>query len=344
MTVQAKGHPPRFGLGVPTATEGMMYPVPYADAHEAVHLACEAERLGFDSVWGNDHVSTQQYVRAEYDDPPRFFDPLTYLAFVAARTTRIRLATAVLVMGFRNPVTVAKEAATIDHLSGGRFVLGLGIGAYREEYESMWPDRPIDRGRQASEYIEALQLLFSQRRASFDGEYIRFADVESYPKPLQDPLPILSGGNSPGARRRAAILADGWLPACLTPAEYRDGLAEIRRLAEAADRTLDGFEPSLQLVVAIGDTHEAAAAQFRDSQVHTHLASLGTSTMRGRLQDLAVRNLVGESDEVAARVQAYVDAGVGTFAGLLFAADTVAETLEQMERFAAGVITRFSDG
>ncbi len=321
-----------------------MYPVPHADVHEAVHLACEAERLGFDSVWGNDHVSTQQYVRTEYADPPRFFDPLTYLAFVAARTTRIRLATGVLVMGFRSPVTVAKAVATVDHLSGGRFVLGLGIGAYREEYEAMWPDRPIDRGEHAAEYFEALRSLFTQRRASFHGDHIRFADVESYPKPLQDPLPILSGGNSKGARRRAATLADGWIPACLTPQEYRNGLDEILETAQAEGRTLHDFEPALQLVVAIGDTNEAAAARFRSSQVHTHLTSLGASTMRGRLEDLSVRNLVGNPDRVAARVEAYVDAGVGTFAGLLFAADTVDETLDQMERFAGDVMARFSDG
>ncbi|MEO6126160.1 MAG: LLM class flavin-dependent oxidoreductase, partial [Ilumatobacteraceae bacterium] len=76
----------KFGLGVPTGTEGMMYPVPYADPSEAVHLAVRAEQLGFESVWGNDHVSTQQYVRKEFPDPPRFYDPLTYLSFVAART------------------------------------------------------------------------------------------------------------------------------------------------------------------------------------------------------------------------------------------------------------------
>jgi probable F420-dependent oxidoreductase len=334
----------RFGLGVPTATEGMMYPVPYADVHEAVHLACEAERLGFDSVWGNDHVSTQQYVRSEYAEPPRFFDPLTYLAFVAARTARIRLATGVLVMGFRNPVTVAKAVATVDHLSDGRFVLGLGIGAYREEYEAMWPDRRVDRGMHAAEYIEALRLLFTERRASFDGDHVRFADVESYPKPLQDPLPILSGGNSEGARRRAATLADGWIPACLTPEEYRDGLTGIHEIAQAEGRVLRDFEPALQLVVALGDTNEAATNRFRSSQVHTHLTSLGASTMRGRLEDLIVRNLVGDPDQVATRIEAYVEAGVATFAGLLFAADTVVETLDQMEWFSGEVMSRFSDG
>src|SRR5262249_28655289 len=113
----------RFGLAVPTGTEGMMYPVPYAGPDDAVRLAVEAEALGFDSVWGNDHVSTQAYVRAEFESPPRFYDPYIYLSFVAARTTTIRLATAVTVMTFRHPVVVAKMASTLDQLSHGRFAL-----------------------------------------------------------------------------------------------------------------------------------------------------------------------------------------------------------------------------
>ncbi|MCH8991158.1 MAG: LLM class flavin-dependent oxidoreductase, partial [Acidobacteria bacterium] len=108
-----------------------MYPVPFADVDDAVELAVTAERLGFDSVWGNDHVSTQHYVRSEFDEPPRFYDPLTYLAYVAALTTTLRLATCVLVLPFRHPVVAAKQAATLDQLSGGRLVLGVGIGAYR---------------------------------------------------------------------------------------------------------------------------------------------------------------------------------------------------------------------
>jgi probable F420-dependent oxidoreductase len=329
----------RFGLGVPTATEGMMYPVPYADAAEAVHLAVEAERLGFESVWGNDHASTQRYVRAEFSDPPRFWDPFAYLSFVAARTERIRLATAVAVMPFRHPALLAKQAATVDHLSGGRMVLGVGIGAYREEYEALYPGAGIHRGDHAEEYLESLALLFRERRASYRGRYVAFEDVESSPKPLQDPFPILSGGNSPGARRRAARVR-GWLPACLTPAEYAAGLEEIAGLAGG---TLPaGFEPALQVVVALGGTREEAAERFESSQVHAHLTSLGRSTMRGKLdEDLARRNLIGTADEVCERVEAYAAAGVATFAGLLFAADTVAETVDQMAAFAEGVAARF---
>lgn len=322
-----------------------MYPVPYADASQAVHLAVEAERLGFESVWGNDHVSTQAYVREEFPDPPRFFDPFGYLAYVAGVTRRIRLATCVLVMGFRHPVVVAKQAATLDHLSGGRLVLGVGIGAYREEFEAMRPTERAHRGDHAEEFLQSLQLLFGRRRASFRGRYVRFEDVESHPKPLQDPLPILSGGNSPGARRRAARYGHGWLPACLTPGEYAAGLAEIRSTAEAAARDLSGFEPALQLAVSIGDTHEQAVERFRSSQVYAHLRSLSRSTMRGKLDDdPATRNLVGTADAVGERIEEYRAAGVATFAGLLFAANTVAETLEAMERFSTEVMGGDADG
>jgi alkanesulfonate monooxygenase SsuD/methylene tetrahydromethanopterin reductase-like flavin-dependent oxidoreductase (luciferase family) len=198
----------------------------------------------------------------------------------------------------------------------------------------------MHRGRYVDEFLDALGLLFVERQASFSGEFIQFDDVESYPKPLQDPMPILSGGNSPGSRRRAATMAHGWLPACLTPAEYRDGIAEIRSLAAAAGVDEQRpFEATMQLVVSVHDRHEGAVDRFRSSQVHNHLASLGASTMKGRLADsLEARNLVGTPDEVGEQVRAYMDAGVETFAGLLFATDTVAETLEAMQRFSEDVI------
>lgn len=334
----------RFGLGVPTATEGMMYPVPFADPADAVRLGVAAEELGFDSIWGNDHVSTQAYVREEFPDPPRFYDPLGYLAFLAARTTRVRLATCVLVLPFRHPVLIAKQAATLDQLSGGRMVLGVGIGAYREEFSAMWPDRDLHRGEYARETLESLHALFTQRRASYTGDYIRFADVESYPKPLQEPLPILSGGNSAGSRVRAATLASGWLPACLTTKEIADGVTEIRATAEQAGRELPGdFEVAPQLAIAMATTHEEALERFQASQVYAHLRSLSASTLKGRDDDLIARNLVGTPDEVGERVAAYADAGADTLSGLLFATATVDETIEAMQAFAEHVIARFAD-
>jgi probable F420-dependent oxidoreductase len=335
----------RFGLGVPTATEGMMYPVPFASPAEAVRLGEAAEELGFESVWGNDHLTTQAYVRDEFPDPPRFYDPLGYLAYLAARTSRIRLATCVLVLPFRHPVLVAKQAATLDHLSGGRAVLGVGIGAYREEFEATWPGRPLNRGAYAAECLEALDALFTQRRASYAGEWLSFADVESYPKPLQARLPILSGGNAPGSRTRAALLADGWLPACLSPAEVAAGRRDIAATAERAGRRLpDGFEVAVQVAVAMAPTRERALARFRSSQVYAHLRSLSRSTLKDQdLGEMESRNLIGTPDDVRAQVAAYAEAGVDTLAGLLFATDTVEETLDAMGTFAGEVIGPLGD-
>lgn len=333
----------RFGLGVPTGTEGMMYPVPYADIDQAVELALAAERLGFESIWANDHVSTQQYVRDAFEDPPRFYDPFAYLSYVAAMTERIRLATAIMVLPFRNPVVAAKQAATLDQLSHGRAVLGVGIGAYREELLAMEPESSLHRGEHAEEAITALRQLFTERRVSVSGRWVSFDDVESYPKPYQDRrLPILSGGNSPGSRSRAARLADGWLPACLSPDEVRSGLGVIRGEAAEHGRELPGdFEVALQVAVSIAPTREEAWARFESSQVFHHLVSLSKTTLKDQgIDDLASRNLIGTPAQVADKVAAYADAGVTTLAGLLFACDTVEATLGAMEGFSDEVITR----
>ncbi|MEE8599949.1 LLM class flavin-dependent oxidoreductase [Euzebya tangerina] len=334
----------RFGPAVPTATEGMMYPVPYATPAEAVEIAVRAEALGFESIWANDHLSTQAYVRAEFDDPPRFLDPLGYLAFVGARTTHLRLATCILVLPFRHPVVAAKQLATIDQLSGGRLVVGVGIGAYREEFESLRPDVKLHRGDYAEEAIQSLQQLFTERRAGFEGEYITFDDVESFPKPLQTPLPILSGGNGAGSKDRAARLGHGWLPACLSPREVADGVATIHETAATVGRRLpEDFEVAVQLGVSMADTQEEAEARFRASQVYAHLESLSGTTLKGQ-QDgsLFGRNLIGTPGQILEQIEAYRESGVDTFAGLLFACDTVEETLDAMQRFSDHVVAEYA--
>jgi len=329
----------RFGVAMPTATEGMMYPIPYADIEQAVELAVAADRMGYDSVWGNDHVSTQAYVRSEFEDPPRFYDPITYLTFVAAKAPRIKIGTAVMVLPFRHPVVAAKQIATLDQLSNGRLILGVGIGAYREEFAAMWRGRNLHRGDYTRECIEALQSLFDERRSSYEGTYISFEDVESYPKPVQDPLPILSGGNAPGTRQRAGALCQGWMPACLTVDEISSGMSDIERVADEHDRELPpDFDVALQVAVSIGATHEAAIKSFEASQIYAHTRSLSKSTLKGKQADYQDRNLIGTADGVAEQIAAYRDAGVTTMAALLFTCDTVPETIEAMEEFANDVI------
>lgn len=333
----------RFSIGLPTCTEGLMYPVPFADFADVVELAREAEALGYFALMGNDHFTTPAYVRRSFDRPPRFYEPLVTYAFVAARTERIKLMTGVLVLPMREPVLLAKQVATLDLASGGRVILGVGVGAYREELEAVYPDRrQIRRGELVDEMVPALRLLFKERVASFTGRYVRFEDVELYPKPVQDPLPIYAAGNAPAAARRAGRYCEGWIPAVLSPAEIRNGLEIVRAEARQAGRDLGAFDVAPQLVVAIGRTAEQAREKLRASQLFRHLVSLRRSTLRGQdLARLEERCLVGTPEQVCRQVEAYRSAGVTHLSGLLFAADTLADFREQMRLFGREVIPAF---
>lgn len=335
----------KFGVGLPTCTEGMMYPVPFARPEDLLRVTLEAERLGYYAVMGNDHLTTQQYVRRTYPDPPNFYEPLITYAYCAARTERIRFMTGVIVMPVREPVLLAKQVATLDQLSGGRVILGLGIGAYREEFEATHPGlRQAVRGQMVQEGIQALRLLFTERRASFAGRSFAFEDVEMYPKPVQDRLPIFSSGNAEGSIRRAAELCEGWLPAGVGPDQIASGRDKLYAYARAAGRDPDRISIAPQLVVSIGHTAEEARDAFLRSQLYEHLVSLQQSTLKGiDTSAYEAVNLIGTPDELCRRVERYAQAGVDHLAGLLFVGNTIAEMLTQIRLFAEAVVTAFPE-
>jgi probable F420-dependent oxidoreductase len=325
--------------GLPTGMEGLTYPIPMSDPEALIRIAQFAEKLGYHSVWGNDHMTTQRYVRAEFPQPPRFWEPLMTYAFVAAHTTTLRFGTGILVLPMRRDIVVtAKQIATLDHFSGGRLEIGVGVGAYREEFEALWPDADVHRGDMVEEGVKALRLLFTERTASFDGKYYRFRDVEFFPKPKQARLPIYFGGNSANHLRRVAESADGWIPAGMEAERLRGHVAELRQMATAAGRDPATIAVAPQYVVHIGRSQEAAVARFRQSQMYKHLMSLSQSTLKqqaGRpMEDI---NLVGGIDAVVAKAQAFKEAGVTHFLGLYFAANGLQELLDQMQMFAEEV-------
>jgi len=227
----------KFGVALPTCTEGMLYPIPFAAPADVVRVAVEAERLGYHAVMGNDHLTTQAYVRKRWPDPPNFFEPLITYAYCASSTKTIRFMTGVIVLPMRHPVVLAKQVATLDQFTGGRVVLGVGVGAYREEYEATQPRlKEVARAELVEEGIVAMRLLFTERRATYNGRHYQFEDVEMYPKPVQSPLPIFSAGNAEGSIRRAAELCEGWLPAAMGPERIRQGRDRLQMYAEAAGR------------------------------------------------------------------------------------------------------------
>jgi len=335
----------KFGIELPTATSGMMHPVPFQTVTDLVDLAVEAEQLGYYDAGGNDHLSTMQFVRRAWPDPPDYYEPLITLSHIAARTSVLRLTTGIMVLPTREPILLAKQVATLDQLSGGRVLLGVAVGGYRDEFETVRPDmKSANRARLTEETIAAMRALFTQRRADFHGEYVNFDDVESFPKPVQDPLPIYAGGNADGCLRRAAELCDGWMPAKIGPEAIRAGRETLAQYARGAGRDPKAIITALQSVVCLGDTAEQAREMFLNSSFDLFRTSLATTMTKGVDIDAYLEaNLVGDPDQVCDRVAAYEDADLDHLCALLFVGNTVDELRHQIRLFAKHILPAFPD-
>jgi probable F420-dependent oxidoreductase len=205
---------------------------PYADPQLFTHLVQTAEQCGFESLWTVEHVVIPQDYKSPYPYSPSgripggedvaIPDPLMHLGFAAAITKKIKLATGVMILPQRHPLYVAKEIASLDVLSGGRMILGIGSGWLAEEFESLGLDFHT-RGKRTDEAIQSLRALWRDNPSSFHGAHFNFGPVKSFPKPVQKGgVPILIGGHSPAAARRAARLGDGFFPALGDPAKLKE--------------------------------------------------------------------------------------------------------------------------
>ena len=201
-----------------------------AEPSAAAEVARLAERLGYDSLWAGEHVVVPSPrvdpSPMEPDEP--ILDPLVALAHLAAHTERVKLGTGLIVLPQRNPLVLAKQAATLDVLSDGRLILGIGVGYLEPEMTAIGV--PMERrGRRADEYLAAMRSLFEDDTPEYHGEYVNFEGVDAHPRPVQRPLPIVVGGHTRQAFTRTARHADGWygfLVGLRAMAEYRDGLRE----------------------------------------------------------------------------------------------------------------------
>jgi len=326
--------------------EGMMYPVPFASPDQIVELAKYAEKLGFHSVWGNDHMTTQHYVRNEFETPPNFWEVMITLSYIAAETTTLKLATGVLIPAMRRDiVVVAKQLATLDQFSKGRLLVGMGVGAYREEFEALQPNYKVHRGDLVEESIQALQTLFTERNASWKGKYFRFQDVEMYPKPRQTPLPIYVGGNNVNALRRTALYAQGWMGAGMPTDQLANSVKLLRKIAHENGRNPNAIDIAPQFVASIGSSREAAIKLFRESQMYNHLVSLRATTLKDQVAagvKFEEINLIGTANDIIEKIEKLHDAGATHISGILFPAKSVSGMKAQMQRFAEEVISKVS--
>jgi probable F420-dependent oxidoreductase len=340
----------RNGVAVPAPPVRVFARLPHSWCGSSVEgvleVAAAAEELGFDGVSVQDHVLSGHAVapcghRHDGDDRT-VMEPLATLAYVAARTTRIRLLTGVLVLPFRHLIWVAKTGATVDVLSNGRFILGVGIGAPRNRQtdgvQNMGPHAEISaretalfdlrgpRGELMDEALEALDLLWTQESATYAGRHVQLVGVDLYPKPVQRPRPpIWVGGRAEAAIRRAATLADGWFPSQASVEVLAAGRATALRLAEDAGRPEPVF--GVNMFAALDQNGVEARAVIRDGLGDRFRSEAG----------MFESTIAGTPDEVVERLLAYAAVGCSVF-DLKFLPHRGDDSVRQMELLARDVL------
>jgi probable F420-dependent oxidoreductase len=279
----------RFGVTVPNYRR-------LAAPENLRHVAERCETLGFDSLWVTDHVVVPEAYREMFG--ATVYDPLSVLAFLAAHTQRVELGTAVLVLPYRHPVSTAKQLATIDNLSGGRLIFGIGAGWAREEFEALGVAYE-ERGPITDEYLRVILELWTNPEPSFDGRFVKFHDVHAEPRPLRQPHPpILVGGYSKKAIRRAVALGQGWLPDGMSLSELESAIGFLRQTAEAVGRDPGSLSVTLRTGLFLsGVSHEATPAAAPWEQSTTFATTDERLPFRGSvaqvIDDIAAAERIG---------------------------------------------------
>jgi probable F420-dependent oxidoreductase len=220
-----------------------------ANAAAAARVAREAEKQGYESLWTAEHVVLPSPRVPPSPSPPEvpFLDPASVLCYAAAVTERIRLATGIIILPQRNPLVLAKELATVDVLSSGRLIFGIGVGYLKPEFDAL--GIPFeDKGPRTDEYIDAIRAMWTEPLPAYSGRFVSFSGIDAQPRPVQKPHPpIVIGGHSPGAYRRAVRSGNGWYGFFRDVEATRQSLAGLEAAAGEVERPagLDRLEISI---------------------------------------------------------------------------------------------------
>lgn len=279
-----------------------------ADPQIVTTTAQTCEQAGFHSLWAPEHVVLLDQYSSKYPYSPDgrmpmpttqidILDPFTALTYAAAQTKSLRLGTGICLVPERNPVVTAKEVASLDKLSGGRFDFGVGVGWLAEEFTAVgvpWEKR----GQRTREYLEVMKKLWTEEETEFNGKFCSFPKVRSYPKPIQRPHPpIIFGGESKPALRRVGEVGDGWFGVNVSPPSAKEHIEQMRSYASAAGRDSSNFQYSVSKGIGTPITMDEVKA-FRDAGVHQVIVggfSEDASTLKGDIEKLAEQIVVPSS-------------------------------------------------
>jgi len=277
------------------------------------------EKSEIDSVWFSERLSS----------PVPVPEPMTAMAAIAARTTRLKFGPSVFITPFRTPVLAAREIAMIDYLSGGRMLPACGIGV-EQEREFLAAGVPFkERGRRTDEAIAIMRKVWAEDEVTFAGEFWKLDRITVLPKPVQRPMPLWIGGNSEAAMRRAGRLGDGWIPSFITPEQFRVGVEKTQAFAAEAGREVPADHFGVLFYYHL-DPDPAAAR-----------AAAAPFIPRGRVDDatLARCTAFGPPDLVRERLEQYVAGGGSKF--ILRPMGPPDSALDQLTQLATDVVPGF---
>ncbi len=252
---------------------------------ELAEIAAAGERLGYHHISCSEHVAVPAALEATRG--ATYWDPLATLGYLAARTERLRLLTNVLVLGYHHPLDIAKRYGTLDRVSGGRLIIGVGVGSLREEFELL--GAPFDdRGPRADDAMAALRASLSRRVASYEGPYYEYRDFVVDPHAVQDRVPLWVGGRTRRSLRRAVTLGDGWVPFALTLEQAAGMLASFERPA--------GFDVVLGPEAPLDPVADPAGAEAALDR----LRAAGTTIAVGRVVHRSLAHYLEQMEALAA--------------------------------------------
>jgi probable F420-dependent oxidoreductase len=289
---------------------------------EQFAIARRVDALGFDSIWTGDHVS--------FHHP--LYESLTLLASYIGITSRVKLGVGVYLLALRHPTVAAKITSTLDALSGGRLIFGVGVGGENpKEFEACGISH-TERGARVTEGIDVVRTLWRDSPATFKGRFTQFEGVSIDPKPVQRPAPpIWVGGRSDAALARAGRQGDGWISYVVQPERYKQSLAKIEAAASAAGRSLEGFAKGHLTFITLGKDYESAERIWVDRLSKRYVQDFGPLARK--------YGIIGTPDQCAEQLQRYIEAGCTYF--VLDAICDAADEAQQIETFAAEILPKF---
>lgn len=274
-------------------------------ADDYIGIAQQAEALGFNSVWLGDHIVIPEQIASPYpytrDGSVGFArdipwpDPFVLLAALAVATKNILLGTSVAIIPYRNPLHVAKAVATVDLVSHGRYLFGVGIGWLKEEFDALG-ESFAERAPRTREYLQVMKAIWSGEVAKFEGKYFSFPELHTNPLPVQKPHPpIIFGGESPAALRRIADLGDGWQPGPIPLDDFRERREKLKILLEERGRDLSQIQISMIGSVSDLKQNPEKVAALEELGVKEMLLFMAGPTVDGTRREIdeGARALIG---------------------------------------------------